>query len=391
MLKVTNGDWVLRLLFFSVLVSSFVMIEPAPYDFLMMLSMCLFFAFSKFTFSGDSVIAIVVLLIFAISNFVPMYVAGDVGAALKYGLVTIYLMLSWLVVAGIAPRYGTGLIQVVLNAYVLSALISVLIGILAFFQWLPGSEMFFYFGRVKSFFKDANVFGPYVVIPAVYCLYVFEHASGKKKALSFLLFLVLCTGVLLSFSRAAWGNLFLTAAIYLILTRDYPLKKRAGFLVLLGVVALPLFVYLIQTPFVDELFSGRLSLQGYDDERFSNQFDALHLGLNHLLGIGPGQTEAYLHLSAHSLYLRLFAENGIIGFLAFMVFFALSMLKAYTYSKRMTGTMKRCYTLIFAGLVGLLFNSFFVDTLHWRHFWFLLALAWVPPARQTDGKMGVQT
>ncbi len=36
------------------------------------------------------------------------------------------------------------------------------------------------------------------------------------------------------------------------------------------------------------------------------------------------------------------------------------------------------YFVIFASLIGLAFNSFFVDTLHWRHFWLLLALAWVP-------------
>ncbi len=391
MLKTENNDWVMQLLFFSVLLSSFVMIEPAPYDFLMMLSMCLFFIFSKYRLTDGTGIAVIALLMLAASNFVPMYLAKDMGAALKYCLVTLYLMLSWFVIVGIAPGYRTRLIRVVLNAYVLSALISVLIGILAFFHLLPGSDLFFYFGRVKSFFKDANVFGPYVVIPAVYALYLFEHGFGKKKVLSFLLFVVLCIGVLLSFSRAAWGNLFLTAGLYLILTRDFSLKKRANFLLLLAVIALPLFLYLIQTPFVDELFSGRLSFQGYDNERFSNQFEALQLGLNHPLGIGPGQSEEYLQLSAHSLYLRLFAENGITGFLAFLAFYALSLMKAYNHSKRMTGHMKRYYTLIFAGLIGLLFNSFFVDTLHWRHFWFLLALAWVPPDGQTDGKAGVQT
>ncbi len=31
-----------------------------------------------------------------------------------------------------------------------------------------------------------------------------------------------------------------------------------------------------------------------------------------------------------------------------------------------------------SSLFGVLLNSFVIDTLHWRHFWLLLALPWVP-------------
>ena len=146
-----------------------------------------------------------------------------------------------------------------------------------------------------------------------------------------------------------------------------------------------------QTPFVNELFAGRMGLQGYDQHRFANQMDALVFGLNHPLGIGPGQSEQHLDFSTHSLYARLFIETGAVGTLAFLAFVAMSLERAYWCSKRVKGDLKGVYVLIFVALTGLIFNSFFVDTLHWRHFWLLLALAWIPPYEKTAAEAEVRS
>jgi O-antigen ligase len=101
------------------------------------------------------------------------------------------------------------------------------------------------------------------------------------------------------------------------------------------------------------------------------------------LGIGPGQFEDYsidyqksmggailiLTPSSHNLYLRVLAENGFIGLiliiaaLAFMLF-ALVKSRKIIYSSDISW--------IFSCLIGIIVQSFVIDTLHWRHFWILL-------------------
>jgi hypothetical protein len=41
-------------------------------------------------------------------------------------------------------------------------------------------------------------------------------------------------------------------------------------------------------------------------------------------------------------------------------------------------SQRAVFALITAAICGTLLNSFTIDTLHWRHFWLLLALGWMP-------------
>ena len=47
--------------------------------------------------------------------------------------------------------------------------------------------------------------------------------------------------------------------------------------------------------------------------------------------------------------------------------------------------------VIFACLVAMLVNGTVIDTLHWRNFWVLLALAWTLPSRPMLHQRAVQT
>lgn len=79
--------------------------------------------------------------------------------------------------------------------------------------------------------------------------------------------------------------------------------------------------------------------------------------------------------SAHNLYLRVLTENGIVGFVLIIgsmitILFAMTGLRRMIYSTDILW--------LFSCLVGIIVQSFVIDTLHWRHFWilfgFLLAL-----------------
>ena len=65
----------------------------------------------------------------------------------------------------------------------------------------------------------------------------------------------------------------------------------------------------------------RARYQSYDSERFYGQSGGIAVGERHLLGIGPGQFEGVVKLSAHSTYVRALAEEGVLGFMVLVGLF----------------------------------------------------------------------
>ena len=91
--------------------------------------------------------------------------------------------------------------------------------------------------------------------------------------------------------------------------------RRAGRLLVLIMIAggllLAIFSALGSVKFLDE----RAALQQYDTERFSAQRTGIDLATQKPLGIGPGQFEVVSPLSTHSIYVRILAEQGVLGFM----------------------------------------------------------------------------
>lgn len=80
--------------------------------------------------------------------------------------------------------------------------------------------------------------------------------------------------------------------------------------------------------------------------------------------------------SPHNLYLRIWFENGFLGLVGYLAFIAMSLGQLYQYFKRTGSSLA---LVAYASILGILLNSMFIDTLHWRHFWALLTLAWLVP------------
>ncbi|MEX1367245.1 MAG: hypothetical protein AB1Z98_29230, partial [Nannocystaceae bacterium] len=142
------------------------------------------------------------------------------------------------------------------------------------------------------------------------------------------------------------------------------------------------FVTAVEHPAVREMIELRASAQGYDDDRFGNQAAALAVALQHPLGIGPGATEVRFPISAHSLYVRAFVENGVLGLWATLGLLLLSQARALWVALQPSDpASQRLLTVVAAALVGVVVESSVIDTIHWRHLWLLLALAWTPRVR----------
>lgn len=373
------------LLAITVATGALVRWEPAPYDLLMLgtlgLGPLLVWPSLRTSLALPGALAAVLLL----ANGVSLVAAEDLGRGLVFFGVTAYLMLSFAMVVGWLDRLGTSLGRTLLHAYAAAAVVGGVIAVAAYFGLGPGADVMLPKGRLQGLFKDANVFGAFMV-PAV-LMGVARLGSERRGVLRWVaVVLVGLVAVLLSYSRGAWINLATGLVAYaglrVIAGRVRPtLGTVAGACAALGVVA-ALLVVVIDQPAVRDMLELRASSQGYDDDRFGNQADAIALAWQHPWGLGPGATEGRLSISAHSLYVRAFVENGALGLWATVGLLLASLGRAtWAALGRGEAETERLLAVVAAALAGVVVESAVIDTIHWRHLWLLLALAWAPRQR----------
>ena len=134
-----------------------------------------------------------------------------------------------------------------------------------------------------------------------------------------------------------------------------------------------------------DFLSDRARVQSYDADRFGAQAAGLEPAQRYPFGVGPGQFELVAPISAHSTYVRVFAEQGLPGILAFvtLVLFTLGAAVANAVAGRDTYGIGSAALL--GAWCGLLVNSLVIDTLHWRHLWVVAALVWAGWMRRRLG------
>jgi O-antigen ligase len=202
------------------------------------------------------------------------------------------------------------------------------------------------------------------------------------KPFKFLLLIACGAGVLFSFSRAAWLNaaVGVFAMLVVVALRRGGGGKAMGILITLLVSLIALAVFVSVTGSANFL-SERARLQSYDTSRFNAQETGLRLVAVYPFGVGPGQFESHAPISTHSAYVRALAEQGVFGL---VTVFALLM-GTLLFAGRNAALGRDTYGLgsaaLFGAWCGLLANSAFVDTLHWRHLWIVAALIWAGASR----------
>jgi O-antigen ligase len=362
--------------------SSIVMFEPAPCDllFLVLLPLALWYGYSLMPRQMHfSLYLSLYLLIFA--NLISLLFVEDITDGIAFFLTTLYLIVFSLLLADIIGRHGKTAVDLMFTAFIIAAVISSAIGILARFNLIPYAEMFFrdeFSMRIKGTFKDPNVFAPFLVAATIVMLGKLLEATRVR--LSQILILgLLVAGILLAFSRGAYIHLLISlvvfTGIHLFIIRERKASSRlitSGVLLLL--LGLPGLIWLLIASGLLDFFLARLSLQSYDEDRFGTQAIALAIAMDWPLGIGPGQfTGARFGHAAHSLYLRVFVENGLLGLLGLLLFLGSWISLCFTQILRQS-PFRGVYLVCLSVLIGMLVESAIIDTLHWRHAFFLLAI-----------------
>ncbi|WP_136618111.1 MULTISPECIES: O-antigen ligase family protein [Mesorhizobium] len=368
--------------FLGILLSGFVISEPAPYE-LYMAGLIAIWALFGLRISRAATPLLALLVTMNIGGMISMTQMADLANTPLYLAVSLFLAFSAVFFASITA-VQPNLYRLIFIAYVVSAVATSLLGIAGYFHAFPGAEMFTKYDRAAGAFQDPNVFGPFLVLPGIYLLYLLLTGPVTRMPLLAVPLLVITAGIFFSFSRGAWGMFAVSAVL---LTGCLFLQSASGMfrlrVVVMTIAALALLVVamivILQLPGVSEMFSNRAHLeQSYDTARlgrFARYGIGFQMAMEHPFGIGPLVFGTIFGEDTHDIWLKMLMDYGWLGFVSFLALVAWTMAAGFRIllRDRPWQPYLLCAYVAFIGNIGL---GTFIDIDHWRHVYLLLGLIW---------------
>ncbi|MEO7387069.1 MAG: O-antigen ligase family protein [Gammaproteobacteria bacterium] len=362
--------------------SAVVFIEPAPYDVLLVALLIGLFA-AGLRIPREIRFAILLLGAFAASNILAAALSAEPLESLRSVGIRTYMVLAWLFYVCIVSTDPDKILPLIWQGYLVAAVGTAVFGILEYYGYVH-NPLWPAGVRAKGAFKDPNVYGPFLVPAALYCVSQLSTSAVLRSLVHLVMFLLVVFAVLLSFSRGAWMNLGLSLGLLLvfILATARPSREKVGAVLAAGVVALAaaaIVVTAVTFTAAGSRFKERAVLtQSYDvaqGGRFYTQLLALQRVGRTPLGVGPGRADEEFGLEPHNLYLHVLVEGGWVAGLAFYAVIALTFWRGSRLF-RWRSPLREPFLVVLAALTGILFQSFFIDSTHWRHLWLMLGLSW---------------
>jgi len=372
----------LLVLYITVLASSVAFIEPSPHDGLMLV-LAVACLVAGVRFERQVAVLLLLLLAWNVAGLLTLLNVPGQEKTIQYAATSIYLAVAAMLFAGLFANNTMPRLTAVRMAYILTATLIALAGIAGYFSLFPHAhDLFATYDRALGAFKDPNVFGPFLIWPA---LIVLERMLSRRLHLLDLLIVgILLLGLLLSFSRGAWFHFSVSSLVMMILafiTADSD-RERVR-IVALGAIAIALVATLVVAALsfdaVSSMFEQRAQLiQPYDvgsGGRFNLQELAIGSVLDFPNGMGPfGFSDVY-GTQQHNVYLQAFLVYGWVGGIAYLMLLATTFWTALrTVFVRTPWQPYLICTL--AAFVGEVLEGFVIDTDHWRHFFLLLGMIW---------------
>jgi O-Antigen ligase len=299
---------------------AFVFIEPSPYE---VVGLIAIFAFVVTGLSLPRPLApLIILLVFLnIGYALAVVKVIDQPKPVIWVCVSVYLAVTAIFYAGMLGANTERRLDALMRGYVAAAVVASLVGIAAYFRVFgSASDMFLLYERARGTFNDPNVLGAFVILPALLALQRVLVGRPSDMVRGGLVLLVLMAGLLLSFSRGAWGQLALGAIVLTGLTfvtsRSPRERVRIIALSLIGAFVVVVFIAaLLSIGAVAKLFEVRASLeQSYDIGhlgRFGRYALGFQVALDEPFGIGPLQfTRLFFPEDPHNTFLNAFMSGG---------------------------------------------------------------------------------
>src|SRR3982075_1442781 len=296
-----------------------VFIEPSPYELVTLAATVIFFA----TGLRLRLIFMPLLLLLFLLN-----VGYSVGAVpfIEQPEVANWIATSWYMAvtviffAMVVSEDTAARLDMLRRGLIVGGLVAATSGIAGYFNLVPGGhDLLTLYERARGTFKDPNVLGAFLILPALFALQSVVSDGFRKSFRSAIALGIMALAILLAFSRAAWGGLAITSAFMLALmvlsSRSRAQRSRIIVMaVVTAIIVVALIAVLLSFDSIGEMFKQRASFdQSYDEGRFG-RFGRHILGAEMALdlpfGIGPLQFHKYFPEDTHNSYLNAFMSGA---------------------------------------------------------------------------------
>src|SRR5215213_10549118 len=194
-----------------------VFIEPSPYELATLAAALIFFATGL---RMRLVFVPLLLLLFLINlgySISAVAVMDRIGVP-NWIATSWYMAITVIFFAMVISEDTAARLDMLRRGLVVGAVIAALAGIAGYFNLVPGGrDLLTLYDRARGTFKDPNVYGAFLVLPALLALQSVVSDKFGKAFRNAIAFGVISLAILLAFSRAAWGVFALTAALTLAL------------------------------------------------------------------------------------------------------------------------------------------------------------------------------
>jgi hypothetical protein len=370
-------------LFVLICSSSFIVVEPAPYEAIFVL-LCVVGVIGRMRVEPAVIPLMLLLLFWNLSGAVALIELIEDITLVKFIVISIYLSMTAVVFACLFAHDCVRRVELVRAGYIFAAVVVTIAGIIGYFK-IGGEALaakLTWAERATGTFKDPNLLGNWLVLPIVY---LFQRMLVDRiRVTTAILTLFLLFGLLLSFSRAAWGVLVFvslaTMAMMWLTAETTKFRMRiVTFTVIAAVVIAAAVAVMLSFEQIRDLMMTRLKVvQSYDAGpmgRFGRHIIGFLITFDHPIGLGAFEFARLYGEAAHNTFLKSFVTYGWLGGLSYLTMVVVTLWLAVR-NMFVKTPWQQLFIPISITYVGLIGESFIIDIDHWRHFHLLTGLVW---------------
>src|SRR5664279_2472923 len=303
-----------------------VFIEPSPYE-LTTLTAAVFFIATGLRLRLVFMPLLLLLLLLNVGYSIGAIPFLDESKVANWIATSWYMAVTVMFFAMVMSEDTVARLDMLRRGLIVGALIAAIAGIAGYFNLVPGGhDLLTLYERARGTFKDPNVLGAFLILPALFVLQSVVSDRLGKSFRSAVAFAIMALAILLAFSRAAWGGLVITSAFMLALmiltSRSHAQRSRMIVTAVIAVILVAMLVaVLLSFDSVGEMFRQRASFdQSYDEGRFGRfgrHILGAEMALDWPFGIGPLQFHNYFPEDTHNSFLNAFMSGGWIAGICF--------------------------------------------------------------------------
>src|SRR3984957_4336569 len=299
-----------------------VFIEPSPYELMTLSATVIFFATGL---RMRLVFMPLLLLLFLVNtgytiSAIPFLDTPEVA---NWIATSWYMAFTVMFFATVVADDTLARLDMLRRGLIVGAMIASIAAVAGYLNLVPGGhDLLTLYERARGTFKDPNVLGAFLILPALFVLQSVVSDGFGQSFRSTIALGIMALAILLAFSRAAWGGLALTSAFMLaLMVLTSQSRQQRSRIIVMSVVAVILVVLLVAVLLsfdsIRETFNQRASFdQSYDEGRFGRlgrHVLGAQMALDLPFGIGPLQFHNYFPEDTHNSYLNAFMSGGWIS------------------------------------------------------------------------------